>query len=109
MSHDGSYITVDLVVVKIIKSMNAIIAPMIQHDFVTKKEFGEFRSEVNGRFDDVDARFNDIKSDMDKFKEEMKDDADRHVGQVCEQSRHDFKLATEYLEFVIKKYHEERD
>ncbi|MDQ2932891.1 MAG: hypothetical protein M3Q80_00730 [bacterium] len=105
-----------------------MISPLIQHDFVTKKEFNEFKGEVllrfdavdqrfdgvdkrfNGvdqrfdgidkRFDSVDKRFLEIKSDMYQFKEEIKADFAHNIAVMREGFRDELKITNEYLEYI---------
>lgn len=107
--------------------MNAIMVPIMQHDFVTKKEFGEFkdemsefRSEVNDRFNDVDSRFEDLKSEIGIFKTEIKEDMNKHqeeikgyfdrsIGVMYDKFHEDVLMSMEYIQGIDKNKVDARD
>lgn len=44
--------------------MNTMTISPYQDEYVTRKEFGQFRDDVNHRFDRVDVRLDELKSDI---------------------------------------------
>jgi len=72
--------------------MSAIISPLMQQDYVTKKEFGEFKGEINGRFDQVDRRF-----------DESKTDTERYMGILREGFRDDLRVTNDWVKALTEK------
>jgi|GEM_PF-6146219 len=92
----------------------------MQHDFVTKKEFGEFkgemhifrdemyefRSEVKGNFDDLRS---EIKRELILYKEDIKGYFDRSIGVMHDKFREDVQMSMEYTQGVDKNKVDKRD
>lgn len=96
--------------------MSAIISPLMQHDFVTKKEFGEFKGEMHDFRDemyefrsDVNGRFDEIKHEMTLHKEEIKGYFDHSIGAMHEKFREDVQISMEYVQGIDKNKVDVRD
>lgn len=71
----------------------------MQHDLVTKKEFGEFKGEINGRFDSVDGRFDAV----DKRFDESKSDAEHYMGVLRDGFRDDMRGPNDWVKHLTEK------
>lgn len=84
-------------------------------DYVTKQEFADFRDEMRDFRDEVNERFGEMNERLgtfvtkqefnERFVEFRKDIAEqfnRTAGMVLDQMRHEFGIAVEYLEHVVR-------
>ena len=89
-------------------------------DYVTRLDFNDFRKEVLDRFDSVsdkfasvDVRFNAVDKRFDSLErridsldrkvESIREDFRIHTGVILQQSREEFKIAMEYMQYVEAK------
>lgn len=113
----------------VINIMLQIKNDMLQ-DYVTKREFGDFKDEMREFRCEVDTRFDRVESRLDKvetrlgnvesrlgnvetsvatiernaatYKQEITESFNRTAGMILDQMKYDFCLAVEYLEHVVR-------
>ena len=83
--------------------MTMTLSP-IQPNYVTKNEFGEFKSEVKSEFlllrGEIKEFKNEILEKMDEHKEEIKADFKYSIDVMHEKFQDDLKVTNEYLGYI---------
>jgi hypothetical protein len=85
--------------------MNTMVLSPMQHDYVTKKEFGLFEDKIEDRFGSIDKRFDGMQKDM----RDMHEDYKRYLGMLREGFREDLKVAFDHVQSIDDKKIDKRD